>query len=377
MDFGLREVLILVGFLMIAGIILDGYRRMRKSKLGELDLPPEMGGNDDDEWDIYTGELPNGGARKVSLNQEKASLNRENADKKTDRRHALEEDDLDLDIKDGFGSALDDDDMDMPMETVRTAPSEKNRNKATLRPAPERKPYMPEPARQEPPSPEAMMSEMTLTADPRFQRSAMDSDAALFDDDDLLMAARSEQQTQLQKRTRRSEMERQHQSRQASQSEPDMAEVEIDPNLQEVLVVNVMARNGELPGSDLLRVMQSCGFRYGDMNIFHRYEQHSGKGGLLFSVANVVEPGIFDINKMDSFSTPGICLFMKLPGPKRAIHGFEVLMDSARRIASLLDADIKDEHHNVMRQQTVEHYRQRVLEFERKYMSYKAALKQS
>ena len=45
MEFGLREVLILVGLVVIAGILADGYRRMRKSKLGELELPSEIGGS--------------------------------------------------------------------------------------------------------------------------------------------------------------------------------------------------------------------------------------------------------------------------------------------------------------------------------------------
>jgi len=37
---------------------------------------------------------------------------------------------------------------------------------------------------------------------------------------------------------------------------------------------------------------------------------------------------------------------------------------------------VKDENHNVMRQQTAEHYRQRVLDFERRYLSFKAGQKQ-
>ncbi|PCJ35014.1 MAG: cell division protein ZipA, partial [Moraxellaceae bacterium] len=47
-EFGLREVLIAVGFVVIAGILFDGYRRMRRSKMGELGLPTEMGGSCED-----------------------------------------------------------------------------------------------------------------------------------------------------------------------------------------------------------------------------------------------------------------------------------------------------------------------------------------
>jgi cell division protein ZipA len=108
------------------------------------------------------------------------------------------------------------------------------------------------------------------------------------------------------------------------------------------------------------------------MNIYHRYEQHNGSGGLLFSVANVIEPGTFDPDAMEDFFTPGVCMFLKLPGPKRAVSAFDVMIDSARKIASQLGGDIKDENHSVMTQQTIEHYRQRVLDFERKLLSQRA-----
>ena len=335
MEFGLREVLILVGLVVIAGILADGYRRMRKSKLGELELPSEIGGSCEDDWEMYRGELPNGGARKIPLSVRRAVGQAPMPD-------AAEG------AESSFGSALDDSDVPFTEEAVvaerrthRGADAERKKPEVAV-------------------SPEQQYVDDLVT--PEGDAHTQDD---LFADDDLLIASRADQQSKLAKKT----------GGRAAQEKP--AEVEIDPELQEVLVINVMARNGgEMAGNDLLRVMLSCGFRFGDMNIFHRYEQHSGKGSLLFSAANVVEPGVFDVDRMDEFSTPGICMFMKLPGPKRPIHSFDIMMDSARKIANLLDADVKDEHHNVMRQQTAEHYRQRVLDFERRFLSYKASQKQ-
>ena len=80
MEFGLREVLILVGLVVIAGILADGYRRMRKSKLGELELPSEIGGSCEDDWEHYRGELPNGGARKIPLSVRRSIAAAEPAD---------------------------------------------------------------------------------------------------------------------------------------------------------------------------------------------------------------------------------------------------------------------------------------------------------
>ena len=60
MEFDLRNVLIIVGFVVIAGILFDGYRRMRRSRMGEIGLPSEMGGSCEEGGTYYNGELPNG-----------------------------------------------------------------------------------------------------------------------------------------------------------------------------------------------------------------------------------------------------------------------------------------------------------------------------
>lgn len=341
MDFGLREILILVGLVVIAGIVFDGYRRMRKSKLGELELPSEMGGSCEDDWEYYKGELPNGGARKIPLSV---------------RRSVGE-----ADFEEGFGSALDGSDPDMDEFQEEDVVAER-RSHRVEEPQPKPVAQKTKPAAAQP---EQDYIDDLVQEDQVQEEGDSHTQADLFSEDEMLLRAKADQQAKLAKKTGGKSQARKH--------EP---EVEIDPNLQEVLVLNIMARQGEFKGEDLMRVLLSCGFRFGDMNIFHRYEQHSGKGGLLFSAANVVEPGIFDVDNMSEFNTPGICIFMKLPGPKRPIHAFDILMDSARKIANLLDADVKDEHHNVMRQQTAEHYRQRVLDFERKFLSYKASQKQ-
>ncbi|PCJ30343.1 MAG: cell division protein ZipA, partial [Moraxellaceae bacterium] len=156
-----------------------------------------------------------------------------------------------------------------------------------------------------------------------------------------------------------------------NQTQDDEMPIHVD-GLEEVIVLNLMAKPGEaFDGVELDRALTSCGFRFGDMNIYHRYEQHIGRGPLLFSIANVVEPGTFDPDNLEVFSTPGVCMFMKLPGPKRSVHSFELMVECGRKIVSLLNGDMKDEHHSIMTQQTVEHYRQRVLDFDRKLLSHR------
>jgi cell division protein ZipA len=135
---------------------------------------------------------------------------------------------------------------------------------------------------------------------------------------------------------------------------------------EEVLIINVMAFKGEMfNGSDLLDIILKCGMRYGDMDIFHRYTDAKGDGAHLFSMANMVKPGTFDLDAMDEFETPGISLFMTLPLKAESMQSFDLMLDTARAIAETLDGELKDEQRSVMTRQTVEHCRQRIRDFER------------
>lgn len=149
--------------------------------------------------------------------------------------------------------------------------------------------------------------------------------------------------------------------------EEDSEAVSEEPEIEDVLVINVLCRDGALmPGSDLLEVVSEHGLRYGDMNIFHRY----GAGQRVdFSMANAVKPGTFDLGAIDELRTPGVTFFLRLPGPDQPLEAFDDLANVARDMAKRLDAELKDERHSVMTAQTLEHCRQRIREFRRRQMS--------
>ncbi len=135
---------------------------------------------------------------------------------------------------------------------------------------------------------------------------------------------------------------------------------------EEVLIINVMAHKGEMfNGGDLLDIILKCGMRYGSMDIFHRHSDTKGEGALLFSMANMVKPGTFDLDAMDEFETPGVSLFMTLPINADSMQSFDLMADTARAIAETLDGELKDEQRSVMTRQTLEHCRQRIRDFER------------
>lgn len=135
---------------------------------------------------------------------------------------------------------------------------------------------------------------------------------------------------------------------------------------EEVLIINVMAHKGEMfNGADLLDIVLQCGMRYGSMDIFHRHSDTKGEGALLFSMANMVKPGTFDLDAMDEFETPGVSLFMTLPINADSMQSFDLMADTARAIAESLNGELKDEQRSVMTRQTLDHCRERIRNFER------------
>ncbi|WP_133406392.1 cell division protein ZipA [Parashewanella tropica] len=115
------------------------------------------------------------------------------------------------------------------------------------------------------------------------------------------------------------------------------------PDPYDVLVLHVVAKEGEeLRGAELLPSMLTVNFKYGDMNIFHRHENPAGTGNVLFSIANMVNPGTFDPDNMEQFSTPGIVLFMRLPCHGDALRNFSTMLNSAEQLADDLGAELRD-----------------------------------
>ena len=133
-----------------------------------------------------------------------------------------------------------------------------------------------------------------------------------------------------------------------------------------VVVLTVIARRGEkLPGAALRAALEAQGLRFGENRLFHRHAAGGPPAAPLFSVINIVQPGMFDLDTIDTMSTPGIGLFLCLPGPKDPEEAFERMIDTARRLARTLDAQLCDETRSTLSVQALNHLRERIAEYGR------------
>lgn len=129
---------------------------------------------------------------------------------------------------------------------------------------------------------------------------------------------------------------------------------------QEVLVIHLVAKKGAMvSGADLLVAVVDSGLRYGEMKIFHRHLNSDGSGPVLFSMANLVNPGTFDLNTMNSIDTPGVTFFMALDDVEDPVSGFDNMLNTVDRMTQSLPLNIMDETRSSMTRQTIDHYRQR------------------
>lgn len=276
MDFGLREWLIIIGLLVIAGILFDGWRRMGGRNKLRVKLERSLSGLDDGDHDELLGP-----PRVIGRNERaEPSL--------SDDESGFDEPPL---------SASTDDQRWQPPQQVGLDLDE---------PAP----VLLDPVTDE--QPEA--NKAKPAAEPR-------------------------------------------------QPPKEQAPVE------EVLVIIVTARDESgFHGSALMQSVMESGLRFGDMHIFHRHESMSGNGDVLFSMSNALKPGTFDMDTLDDSRVRAVSFFMGLPGPRHPKQALDLMIAAARKMAHELGGDLKDDQRSVLTAQTIEHYRQRIAEFERKRM---------
>ena len=124
-----------------------------------------------------------------------------------------------------------------------------------------------------------------------------------------------------------------------------------------LIILNIMSPKGQLfTGEGIHAVMTSAGLTHGEHLIYHYLQDDSA----IFSIANAVEPGFFELSKLKTITTPGLAVFMQLPGPVECRKALKSLLDVSKRIAAALSGELCDESHSVLTQQTISHITEKV-----------------
>lgn len=117
-------------------------------------------------------------------------------------------------------------------------------------------------------------------------------------------------------------------------------------------------------GYELLQALLASSLRFGRMNIFHRYEDATGKGAELFSLAAATKEGTFELTKMGQFSCQGLVMFFQLNETADPMVAFKLMLKTAHQLAADLSADVLDEHHQPLSKATALEMQARVFAYQ-------------
>lgn len=353
----LREWLIAIGTLVIIGIVVDGIRRVRRARRESMEISSGMGADELEESPLdaeFNPELPNGGARTISRDtlEERGYVKREKSDRFGTPKPKPTRPVTATVVKGKHKGGADEPAVE-PLESGFSSWDEPELGHdddqgwgAMDEPVPGDEGIVGEPRAVDPQTPSVPDPELNP---PKTTGKGHEQVPPTVT-------------TEVEEDTARREPVRPDSSQPLAGANR--------PEAREVIVINVLARNGEdFKGAALKKLFEACGLEHGDMDIYHRHEAADTSSPVQFSVANAVEPGTFRPDDVRAMTTPGISFFMSLPGPSNALQAFDFMHETAQCVVRNLGGELKDERRSVMTPQTVEHCRQRIREFERKQRS--------
>ncbi|MEO7067737.1 MAG: cell division protein ZipA [Rhodanobacter sp.] len=136
--------------------------------------------------------------------------------------------------------------------------------------------------------------------------------------------------------------------------------------VERIVTLFVVAHEGSFfEGPDLIVAAEKAGLEFGDMGIYHRLVDGKRELGPIFSVANMLKPGSFDLTQLDLLRTPGVSFFMTLPAPLPALDAWDAMLPTAQRLAELLEGQVLDEERNALGRQRIAHIRDQLRGWDR------------
>lgn len=133
----------------------------------------------------------------------------------------------------------------------------------------------------------------------------------------------------------------------------------------DLFIFNVVRREeSRLGGHELLQFFLTSGFRFGAMGIFHRHENSDGTGEVLFSIANMMAPGTFDLDMMEQFNSQGISFFLTAPNTKISVkQSFDLMLRAVEQLADEFDCDVLNANREPLTEKQFMEYRRRLQQY--------------
>ncbi len=132
---------------------------------------------------------------------------------------------------------------------------------------------------------------------------------------------------------------------------------------EKIISLRVATKGGLLlNGMDVVKALMDTGLMHGSFQIFHRMAENTEVP--VFSVASLLEPGTFELSKLENMNTPGLTFFMVLPGAMDGIAVFDDMLATARGIAEKMNCELLDEKGGALTAQGAGYIRDEIIRYE-------------
>ena len=108
--------------------------------------------------------------------------------------------------------------------------------------------------------------------------------------------------------------------------------------------INVVPENtASFNGPLMDKVLQQQGMKFGAMHIYHKKNDEAMGCRHMYSMANLFEPGTFDVGALERTPIRGLAFFMQIPCTWHAAEVFEDMINTARVVADALGGQVVDQ----------------------------------
>ncbi|HHL30946.1 MAG TPA: hypothetical protein ENJ41_00070 [Oceanospirillales bacterium] len=131
-----------------------------------------------------------------------------------------------------------------------------------------------------------------------------------------------------------------------------------------IVTLFLHARDGQQFDWHLIQsAAEQVGLEFGQDNLYYRFKGFGNNKELIFMVANMLKPGIFQ----PDMRTTGLVLIMTLPGIMPALDMWDTMFPVGERIAEILGGKLTDENHHIFSRQRIASMREEMREFDHKH----------
>ena len=129
-----------------------------------------------------------------------------------------------------------------------------------------------------------------------------------------------------------------------------------------IVTLRLIPNEKTIPCEKVILALRAAGLKHGRYGIFHKHVSEL-RDAPKFSVANLTEPGSFDLANLSESRIPGMSFFMVLPGETDPVGRFDEMVATARGLARELNGELRDDKGSSWSIQRERYVREEIIEY--------------